>query len=357
MSTTPTSTQRVPAPTGLPGLVTRPMSWLYRIGINQRNRAFDAGRGVTRLDRPVISVGNLSTGGTGKTPMVHLIVNALIENGHHPAIAMRGYGAKPGEKGDEQREHELVLPGVPIVAQPDRLAGLSALFTTTEGQRVDCVVLDDGFQHRKIARDLDIVLIDATRPPDRDALLPRGHLREPVGSLSRAGLVILTHAERVDPDELGRIEVVLRRGGARCPILRARHVWAGCTRFTRVEDRWESESMPVEQLHARRVCGVCGIGNPDAFRAMLMQHGLKVEAMIELPDHAKLGDSDLHAWVAASNGAENQDFFMTRKDWVKAEGLDAWTSGISVIVPELTIDLGDDLEPLENALTGVWAPC
>ncbi|CAN0548494.1 unnamed protein product, partial [Laminaria digitata] len=326
-----------------------------RLGSSPRHRGCEGGCGVTRLDRPVISVGNLSTGGTGKTPMVHLIINALKQNGHHPAIAMRGYGAKPGEKGDEQREHELALPGVPIVAQPNRLSGLSALFATSKGERVDCVVLDDGFQHRKIARELDIVLIDATRPPNRDALLPRGHLREPIGSLSRAGLVILTHAERVDVDELRRIEAMLRRENARCPILRARHVWAGCTRFSRVEDRWESESMAAEQLRARRVRAVCGIGNPDAFRAMLVQHGLEVEAMFELPDHAKFGESDLHTWISQRDGAEIQDFFMTRKDWVKAAGLGAWPVGLSVIVPELAIDLGDDLGPLEDALNGVWA--
>ncbi len=173
----------------------------------RRNRRFDAGHGVVTLDRPVISVGNLSTGGTGKTPMTMRVVQWLREAGHAPAIAMRGYRAGP-EGSDEALLYQEAFAGMPIVAQANRIDGLLQLFAQEEGDgeagsaparaRTDVVVLDDGFQHRQIARQFDLVLIDATRDPFADALLPAGWLREPAASLRRAHAVVLTHAESAD---------------------------------------------------------------------------------------------------------------------------------------------------------------
>ena len=127
-------------PTRLPVFLASALSKLYTIGINHQNRKYDRGIGVTTLDRPVISIGNLSTGGTGKTPVVEHVVRTLMEQGHHPAIAMRGYKAKPGQMSDEEREHASILKGVPIVAQPDRIAGLQKLFACELGEQIDCVV-------------------------------------------------------------------------------------------------------------------------------------------------------------------------------------------------------------------------
>lgn len=197
----------------LPGPLGRLAGAIYAREIRRRNRAYDRGGRVTRLDRPVISVGNLSAGGTGKTPMVMKLATALLEAGHHPCIAMRGYKAAAG-RSDEAEEYRARLVNVPVVAQPDRISGLRALFATEVGRDVDVVLLDDGFQHRRLARDLDIVLVDATRSPFEDRLLPAGYLREPPASLERAQAVVITHAEAVVGGEIDRLEAGLRAGRA-----------------------------------------------------------------------------------------------------------------------------------------------
>ena len=356
MSRASASGGRVPPPTKLPRLITTPLSWLYRVGINHRNRAFDNGKGVTKLDRPVISVGNLSTGGTGKTPMVHLVVKQLQALGHQPVIAMRGYGAKPGEKGDEQLEHELALPGVPIVAQPDRLAGLRSMFATDDAERLDCVVLDDGFQHRKLARDLDIVLIDASRPPDRDALLPSGHLREPIDSLARAGLILLTHAERVDDEQVDRLRALVARSNAHAPVLGARHTWSGFVQFTRTDSGWDEQPIELESIQQFELRIVCGIGNADAFVGMLQDHALQHTQLLCFRDHEALSNSTIQRLNQSDNPGGQSPILMTRKDWVKASRNQSWVRGSRVILPVLSIDLGDDEQVLNQAIEGVFTP-
>lgn len=349
------SDRRVPPPTKLPGLITTPMSWLYSIAISWKNRQFDAGKGVSRLDQPVISIGNLSTGGTGKTPMVHLIVGMLQGMGKHPVIAMRGYGAKPGEKGDEQLEHERALPGVPIVAQPDRLAGLRALFSGGTGGSYDCVVLDDGFQHRKIVRDLDIVLIDATRPPERDALLPQGHLREPIDSLSRASMVFLTHSERVDSVELERIRMSIHQVVPDLPVLVARHEWAGFDVYSRHSEGWSQRASTLEDALERVFAVVCGIGNPGALRETFEELGLEQSRWLELRDHAPLTESALGDICRSANEDQACAVLMTQKDWVKATHLNAWRVGVEVFVPKLRIAIHDDA-PLRDRIGSLWDP-
>ena len=144
---------------------------------------------------PVISIGNLTLGGTGKTPMVQHAASVLMDAGHRPAIVLRGYGARRGEDSDEAMEHRAALPGVPVMAQPDRVAALATLRRTHP--EVDVVLLDDGFQHRFVKRCSDIVLIDARRVLDEERVLPAGRLREPLASLARATDVVVTHADRV----------------------------------------------------------------------------------------------------------------------------------------------------------------
>ena len=162
----------------------------YGVGVRVRNRLFDAGlRKVIKLPVPVVCVGNLSLGGTGKTPMVEWVARQLVDLGMRPAIVSRGYGA-----GDEARVLEDNLPDVPHLCGADRAA---VAMTAVEELGSDCIVLDDGFQHRRLHRDLDIVLIDATRRPYDDHLFPRGTLREPVCGLKRAGMVVVTRFDQL----------------------------------------------------------------------------------------------------------------------------------------------------------------
>jgi tetraacyldisaccharide 4'-kinase len=157
----------------LGGPIGRALSAIYAGIVSRRNRAFDAGRGVVTLDRPVISVGNLSVGGTGKTPLVAHVLEVLGGAGRNPCVAMRGYGSGRGRESDEAMLYRDQFLSVRIVAQPDRVEGLLALLASDDGGHVDSVVLDDGFQHRRLARQVDLVLVDATRDPfaDRPRLL------------------------------------------------------------------------------------------------------------------------------------------------------------------------------------------
>lgn len=331
-----TSPESIPAPTVLPGWFTRPLSHLYGAEVGRRNARFDRGLGVTRLDRRVISVGNLSAGGTGKTPMVRWVVGELLRLGHHPAIAMRGYGAGRDGMSDEAAEHADALPDIPIVAQPDRISGLRSLFETDRGRAVDSVVLDDGFQHRQIARDLDIVLVDATRPFFRDALLPTGFLREPGSSLGRAGAVVLTRAERLREDDL---RVVMSRcramvAGPSVPVVAAEMRW------DRVHVYGSSPGTePVSVLRGKRLIVLSAIGNPSAFEQAVIQAQVEVADRLMLPDHAKFDAGvirDLSNLVASSRAA---GIVTTMKDWVKLRRTDVVARVGQVFVPEISVEL------------------
>src|SRR4051794_2790213 len=174
----------------------------YAVVAAARNRAFDAGlRKIHRLPRATISIGNITTGGTGKTPVVRWLAQRLRESGRRVAVLSRGYKAEPGKLGDEQLMLDHALNSsveqqrVHIVANPDRVAGASeALRLRPE---TDVFLLDDGFQHRRAGRDLDVVLVSATNPFGYGRVLPRGMLREPLSGLRRAGAFIVSHADQV----------------------------------------------------------------------------------------------------------------------------------------------------------------
>lgn len=302
---------------------------VYGWGVARRNARFDRGERVVTLDRPVISVGNLSVGGTGKTPMVRRVVEVLRGAGHRPCIAMRGYGASRRADGmsDEAAEYASALPGVPIVAQPDRTAGLLDLFAQERGESVDSVVLDDGFQHRRLARQLDLVLLDSTQSPFADSLLPAGRMREPVGSLVRAHAAIATHAESVEP---GIVERMLDQASRIAPGL----VLASA------EHAWERLDLPLSGgeadpgwLSGKRVLPVCAIGNPGAFEREVRRRAGAVLDPLRLRDHDPYRGATVRRIIAGASGADV--IVTTRKDWVKLAQVDSSAWPCPVVVPRL----------------------
>jgi tetraacyldisaccharide 4'-kinase len=324
-------------PTRLPTLLTKPMSWIYALGAAHKARGFDAGRGVVQLDRPVISVGNLSAGGTGKSPMVHHIVRTLLDHGHNPAIAMRGYKAAPGTLGDEAMEHRDRFADVPIVAQPDRVSGLRELFATDAGKQVDSVVLDDGFQHRRIARDLDLVLIDASRPPAHDALLPHGYLREPIAALSRADACVLMHTEMVDAEACDRLDQWVESVTSNAPIARTRHAWSTLD----VTEDGERRAEPIAWINGRRLVLLCGIGNPHALQQQVESHGGQILRSIVLNDHESMSETQFRSLAREIRKIQPEALLMTRKDAVKM-GKQIESISCPILIPrlELTFDAG-----------------
>jgi len=281
----------------------------YRAIMARRNRRFDRGERVTDVGTPVISVGNLSVGGTGKTPMVQTIVRWLREGGRTPAIAMRGYKAARGGESDEQMEHGATLPGVPIVAQPRRVEGIAAL--RARRTDVDCVVLDDAFQHRFVRRDADIVLLDATRDPFDDRCLPAGWLREPVENLRRATAIVLTHAQDAgaQTDRLrARLASLLGEKGVL--IAETDHAWTALL---------DEADQPIDcsALQGASVSALCGVGNPHPFLRAIERHGASLRFAAVTEDHAR-HDRRL-ARAALEAALEGGDDFVvtTEKDWVK----------------------------------------
>lgn len=319
----------VPAPIGP---VARIAERVYLAELGRRNARYDAGRGVITIDRPVISVGNLSVGGTGKTPMVSCIVRWLIEAGRSPAIAMRGYRSGGGFS-DEARAYGTTFgERVPVVAQPDRLLGLLQLFGTEAGGRVDSIVLDDGFQHRRIARQLDLVLIDATRDPFGDRCLPAGRLREPVEALRRADGIILTHCELVGRSTIDGLSGRIAEITGESPIAEAEHAWAVLRRV----GGGEVVDEPLSWLRGRRIAAVCAIGHPEAFIAGIERAaGRPVHRRLVLRDHHHYGRRSIDRIAALAQDCEA--IVMTEKDWVKLDHVSPEIWPCPVVLPRLEL--------------------
>ncbi len=333
----------------VPGVVGAMLARAYAAEIARRNRRFDAGRGVTRLDRPVISVGNLSAGGTGKTPMVAHLARALLAEGRRPCIAMRGYRARDGES-DEASAYRRSLADVPVVADPDRAMALAVLLGTEQGRGVDAVLLDDGFQHRHLARDLDVVLIDLTRDPFRDRLLPAGWLREPVEELRRAQVVVGTHAESASPGAIEAIDRRVRDLGPGGMLAVCRHEWTALDVFEGGRDREER----VAWLGGRRVLAVCAIGNPGPFFARAGKEGGGGITRVALPDHDAYTDkriAELRERLAMSRA---EVVLVTDKDWSRLAAR-AHEFGVPIARPRLELVFERGWAELRERVLGVVA--
>ena len=311
---------------------------IYGKIIQRRNRRFDAGHGVVTLDRPVISVGNLSVGGTGKTPMVERVCRWLIEAGHRPAIAMRGYRAANGSS-DEALIYENALPSVAVVAQADRVGGLLQLFATEAGEAIDCVVLDDGFQHRRIARQCEIVLVDSTRDPLADRLLPAGWLREHVASLARADAVVITHAECRSRAAVVTLESKLWDVSRNFITSAMRHHWASLLRGG-TDERIEKTS-----LRGRPYMLACAIGNPNAFisEATRVLGAAPAESMV-LRDHDPFAPATIARLIERLKASQAAALLVTEKDWTKLRAVraDQWPCPVFRPQLDLKFDRGED---------------
>ena len=272
-----------------------------------------------RLNRPVVSVGNLSVGGTGKTPLVILMARTLLASGHRPCILTRGYGRRrgkgpivldpgadlifdPREVGDEPAALAGALPNVPIIVSRDRFRG--GIIGEQDFQAT-VHLLDDGFQHLALYRDLDVVLLDVTRPSSDLALLPAGRWREPFTALRRAHWVVLTRTELEDTGGWqGRVQAL----NPQARIFRCATKLAGL-----VEAR-SGVSEPHENLLRRKVAAFCGIGNPAAFFADLRGWGFRVVAESVFPDHHVYRRHELDNISALSRRAGAEALLTTQKD-------------------------------------------
>ena len=280
----------------------------YRWIVEHRNLRFDQEHVDShRVAAPVISVGNLTVGGTGKTPFVAWLARWLMYRGTPVTIISRGYGSASGRPNDEAFELAAELPSVPHLQNRDRIAAAEEALRTNPKQ---VLILDDAFQHRRLARDVDIVLLDALCPFGYERLLPRGLLREPLAGLARAQVIALSRSDAIDAP---------RREQIRDQALQiAPHAqWLDLAHRPRRFIATNREVLPLAALRGQSVAAFCGIGNPHAFRLTLASLGIDVTVWHELPDHCAYDDrtiSRLERWLESTPVAH---VLCTRKDLVK----------------------------------------
>lgn len=288
---------------------------LFRAVVACRNAAYDHGIApVRQLPRPVICVGNLTTGGTGKTPMVAWVVQRLLAIGLRPAVLTRGY-RRPGDAESDEAAllRQALGPEPPVIVGADRYAAASEALRA--GARIDVFVMDDGYQHRRLHRDLNLLLIDATRPSGFDRLLPRGLLREPLNAgLRRAHAVILTRCDLVDPATLEAIERRIRATLAGdVPVARTAMAIDGVD--------LEGARRPLADLQTRRCFLFAGVGNPDSFEGLLRSAGLVVAGRRWFADHHAYDATDIARLRHDATDAGADLLVTTAKDAVKLRRL------------------------------------
>jgi tetraacyldisaccharide 4'-kinase len=312
---------------------------LYRLALTIRRVAYALRiRRVRRPGVPVVSVGNLTAGGTGKTPFVALLVERLSARGMRPAVVSRGYRAPAGRDGDEARMLREAVPGILHVEDPDRSRG--AARAAREG--ADVVVLDDGFQHWACGRDLDIVLVDALRPFGHGHLLPRGLLREPVSALSRADLLVITRADQVGEEDIAGIRARLASAAPGIPVAAARHAPVG------LETLSGAAAGEPSDLSGKRVLALSGIGNPAAFERTREDLVAEVVAAIRHADHHEYAESDLADALEEARAVGAEAVVTTGKDAVKLAGLRGADAEPRILVLSVEMRLTEGSEHLDE---------
>ena len=280
----------------------KPAEVVYRIAITTRGKFYDWGIFPAEdFSVPVLSVGNLTVGGTGKTPVTAWFARLLLDRGVTPAIVLRGYG------GDETIVHQRLNAGIPVIASPDRRRGIREAIAGGVG----AVVLDDAFQHRRANRDADVVLINADAWTGRPRLLPAGPWREPLRSARRATLIVVTRkiADRSTVEDVRR---ALAYAAPRVPVAAVQLVPAALTSTT------TGQTLPLHALHGADLTAIAAIAHPNAFFKQLTELGAIVRPL-SFPDHHAFTAEEARSLAAQ---ASNSDFVVcTLKDAVKLESL------------------------------------
>lgn len=301
----------------------------YAMAVDRRNRRFDRGINVESVSIPVISVGNLTVGGTGKTPLIIDLCRRLGEASKRVAVVARGYGAQPGQPNDEEQLIRLRYKDVIYVADSDRVRAARSIELT---RQADVILLDDGFQHRRLSRVADIVTIDATCPFGFGHLLPLGLLREPQRSMARANLIVLTRCDQVSDDVRTALEREIRRCNASVPIVRARHKVLGFRRL---------DGSPFHADSSTRAYLFAGIGNPESFLRLAQASGAHVIGTRWFLDHYVYTPADVHRMMEHWKPCANDVLLTTEKDAVKLRHhAELHTSPIVWL--EMAIDFADD---------------
>ena len=364
---------------GRPRPALLPLSALFGQGVRLRNALYDTGWfRVHCLQVPVVSIGNLSVGGTGKTPLVALLARRLHRAGRRPAIVSRGYGGRnarrrlatpllvsagtgtgpavpAAECGDEPALLASLLPEVPLVVGRDRVAAARLAVDRCDA---DLIVLDDGFQHRRLHRDADLVTLDAETPLGPARLLPAGRLREKPTALERSHAVLITRADDDDLFEQRRAEVWAVF--PHLPVYRSRHVPVSLRtlgeRAGGGPSAGESRS-PLPELRGESVAAFAGLARPMALRRTLEGLGARVVRFDALPDHHRFTPDEVERLIATGLQSGARRVITSAKDAVRLPVASAAAASLWVLDIEAQVDDLDDLIRRVLALCPVPPSC
>ena len=306
----------------------RPLSPVYSLAMRLREAWYR--RGILqayRLDVPVISVGNLTMGGAGKTPMVQYLARQLRKNGFHPAVVSRGYGGRANAKvnvvsdgvtllldaklaGDEPRLLAETLPGIPV---------LTGIVRRLPAQRAvemgaDVLLLDDGFQHLQIVRDVNLVLFNTDRLAGNSRVFPGGDLREPVVALHRATHFVMTGVHDDNRDRAIRFADLLQSKFPNIPITYTGYQVDG---LVGLSPSGTIEPMAADPIGLKNCFGFCGIAHPESFRQTLVGRGIELAGFLPLDDHQPYTNTVIARLVANAQQSGARILITTEKDLVK----------------------------------------
>ena len=326
----------------------------YGVALAARSAAYRIGLRSTRgLPVPVISVGNVTVGGSGKTPLAEVVVLALAEMGARPAVISRGYGRRSRgvrivadgrgirvdarDGGDEPVLLAERLPGVPVVVGESRYeAGAVAVEACGAG----ALVLDDGFQHRTLRKDLEIVVISGYDPWGNGRLFPRGSLREPLSSLRRAAMVVVTNPPT--PGAASDIAQALRRQGSAATVL------SGVYHATSLRRGDDGRAEIPGVLTGRKVLALAGLASPRGFVVTAGQLGAEITALAAFPDHHWYTAGDIARVAARVRETGAEAVLTTEKDWIRLRALPR--GDLPFWVLSVRLEMGADRGALVEAL-------
>ena len=300
---------------------------------------------IHQFSLPIISVGNLTLGGTGKSPMVAWLCRFFLEQNLRPGLISRGYGKSSNDGNDEFKEMLHRFPTVPHLQHRRRADAIQKLLQTEE---VDLIILDDAFQHRQVARSIDLVLLDATAPFGFGHVFPRGTLREPLTGLRRAGMVLLTRSELVDE---ARRQQICRQVLAINPNI----VWGETVHEpTSLVSLQFFGNESLASIAGQSALAFCGIGNPTAFQKTLEQCGVRVAKLVPFPDHYRYTPRDTDAIMRMAKALDVNLILCTMKDLVKLNRPEF--SGLPIRAVSVEIRFTHGESAISERLRGVRSP-
>ncbi len=339
-------------------LALTPAEAIYRALYRRRKAKF--ARGGVDVGVPVVSVGNITVGGTGKTPTVQWVARELLKSGSRVAIVSRGYGGalsasgavvsngaklllSAREAGDEPLLHARTLPGVPVLIGVDRVA---AARRAVEECGAEIIVLDDAFQFWSLKRDFDLLLLDARRPFDNGHLLPAGRLREPPGELHRASAILLTRCAAATPRQIADARRKIA-DFSQAPIFESNHAAAG------VRDEATGEVWPLSKLSEVSVGALSALAHNTSFFETLTGCGAQIEMRLARRDHHFWREDEVRNFARQAKQNGVRALVTTEKDAVKMQA--AWTAPLPLWSLPIRLDLGDDAERLRELMWKVLA--